>query len=84
MIEDYADEWLWRPAMWWRWVPKASRWAVGWHIGSLVIGKSLAGPIDWFFGPRQLKEWLWDDGVTSENADTVRDMLFREFEVLEL
>jgi glutathione S-transferase len=25
LIEDYGDEWLWRPAMWWRWVPRASR-----------------------------------------------------------
>lgn len=83
LIEDYADEWLWRPAMWWRWVPRASRWAVGWHIGSSVVSKVLARPAGWFFGRRQLKEWLWDDGVTSENSDSVRDMFYRELEFLE-
>ena len=83
LIEDYGDEWLWRPAMWWRWVPRASRWAVGWHIGSSVFSKLLARPAGWVFGKRQLREWLWDDGVTPENSDKVRDMLFREFEFLE-
>jgi glutathione S-transferase len=83
LIEDYGDEWLWRPAMWWRWVPRASRWAVGWHIGSSVFSKLLARPAGWFFGKRQLREWLWNDGVTRENSDKVRDMLFREFEFLE-
>ena len=24
LLEDYADEYLWRPAMWWRWVKRSS------------------------------------------------------------
>ncbi len=39
--------------------------------------------LGWFLGRRQLKEWLWNDGVSRENSDAVRDMLFREFEFLE-
>ncbi len=83
LLEDYGDEWLWRPAMWWRWVPRASRWALGYRIGAEFAPSLLARPIGWFFGRRQLKEWLWDDGVTLKNEADVRDMLFREFEFLE-
>ncbi|BFM17580.1 glutathione S-transferase family protein [Maricurvus nonylphenolicus] len=83
LLEDYGDEWLWRPAMWWRWMPRASRWAVGWRIGAETIHPLLGRPLGWYFGKRQLKEWLWDDGVTKENVADVRDMLFREFEFLE-
>jgi glutathione S-transferase len=84
LIEDYGDEWLWRPANWWRWVPRASRWALGWRIAATNIPKAPSRLLGWYFGRWQLmKEWLWNDGVSSENSDAVRDMLFREFEFLE-
>jgi glutathione S-transferase len=83
LIEDYGDEWLWRPAMWWRWVPRASRWALGWRIAESNMPKAPSRLLGWIFGQRQLKEWLWNDGVTKANADKVRDMLLRELEFLE-
>tara|TARA_R110002072_G_scaffold563_8_gene4465 strand:- start:1314 stop:2477 length:1164 start_codon:yes stop_codon:yes gene_type:complete len=83
LLEDYGDEWLWRPAMWWRWQPRASRWALGWRIASEMAHPGLGRPLGFLFGRRQLKEWLWDDGVTPENEGDVRDMLFRELEFLE-
>ncbi|ARN75225.1 glutathione S-transferase family protein [Oceanicoccus sagamiensis] len=83
LMEDYADEWLWRPAMWWRWVPKASRVTLGRRIAGEMVAKPLAIPLGFYFGRRQLNEWLWKDGVDSSNSDTVRDMLFRELEYLE-
>ena len=82
LIEDYGDEWLWRPAMWWRWVPKASRVTLGRRIASLY-SEHLAIPFGFYFGRRQLHEWLWGDGVDRRNSDDVRDMLFRELEFLE-
>lgn len=82
LIEDYGDEWLWRPAMWWRWVPKISRVTLGRRI-TKVYSKHLAIPLGFYFGHRQLREWLWDDGVNKHNSDDVRDMLFRELEFLE-
>ncbi len=82
LIEDYGDEWLWRPAMWWRWVPKASRVTLGRRI-TKIYSKHLAIPLGCYFGHRQLREWLWDDGVDKHNSDDVRDMLFRELEFLE-
>jgi len=83
LIEDYGDEWLWRPAMWWRWMPKASRWALGWRIAVGNMPKAPSRLLGWMIGRRQLQEWLWKDGMTRENSDAVRDMLFREFEFLE-
>lgn len=83
LVEDYGDEWLWRPAMWWRWTPRASRWALGWRIGAEASHPLIARPMGWLFGKRQLKEWLWDDGVGKENEGDVRDMLYRELEFLE-
>lgn len=83
LVEDYADEWLWRPAMWWRWVPKASRVTLGRRIAGEMISKAIAIPLGFYFGRRQLNEWLWKDGVSDANSNDVRDMLFRELEFLE-
>jgi len=83
LLEDYADEWLWRPAMWWRWVPIVSRRAVGYRIASEMITRRGARIAGWYFGRRQLREWVWGDGVNRANSDAVRDMLLREFELLE-
>ena len=83
LLEDYGDEWLWRPAMWWRWVPMTSRRTLGWMIGEEIIDKRVARPAGWGFAKRQLHEWLWGDGVNKNNQAQVRDMLFREFEFLE-
>ena len=82
LIEDYGDEWLWRPAMWWRWMPKASRVTLGRRI-TKVYSKQLAIPLGLYFGQRQLREWLWNDGVSKANSLAVRDMYFRELEFLE-
>lgn len=82
LIEDYGDEWLWRPAMWWRWVPKSSRVLLGRRI-TKIYSKRLAIPLGFYFGRRQLSEWLWRDGVDKHNSNDVRDMLFRELEFLE-
>lgn len=84
LIEDYADEWLWRPAMWWRWMPQGSRWLLGWRIAGEFISRKFARPGGWIFGWRQRIEWLWDDGMTKANSPIIRDMLFREFEFLEV
>lgn len=83
LLEDYGDEWLWRPAMWWRWVPKVSRVALGRRIAAQMISRPLAIPFGYYFGRRQLNEWLWNDGVDKTNSADVRDMLYRELESLE-
>jgi glutathione S-transferase len=84
LLEDYADEWLWRPAMWWRWEHAPSRRAVGWRIGSIAnLGALAASILGAHFARRQRKEWLWDDGVTRANAAAVRDMYMEELDFLQ-
>lgn len=83
LLEDYGDEWLWRPAMWWRWVPRASRWALGWRIAAETVHPFVARPVGWLFGDRQHREWLWGDGMNRQNEGAIRDMLYRELEFLE-
>jgi glutathione S-transferase len=71
LLEDYADEWLWRPSMWWRWEYAPSRRAVGWRIGSLAkLGSLASSALGWHYARRQRKEWLWDDGVTQSRCRT--------------
>ena len=82
LIEDYGDEWLWRPSMWWRWVPKVSSLALGRRVAQ-VYPRIFAMPITFYFGYRQRNEWLFNDGVDDSNEMTVCDMLYRELEFLE-
>lgn len=83
LLEDYGDEWLRRPAMWWRWMPPVSPVTVGRRI-ALGIGapRPLVPLLGAWFARRQRREWLWGDGMTRDNEGAVRDMLQREFEFL--
>jgi glutathione S-transferase len=84
LLEDYGDEWLWRPSMWWRWMPPNSGDAVGRAIATEVgLPRPVRGAFARHFTRRQAREWLWDDGMTRDNEADVRAMLPREFEFLE-
>lgn len=50
LLEDYADEWLWRPAMHYRWSPLQDR-----QYASGVLADELLGER---FGPRSFKRFL--------------------------
>lgn len=79
LLEDYGDEWLWRPSMWWRWEYPASRRAAGWRIGALAdFGNLFTRLMSWHYAHRQRQEWLWGDGVNSANAASVRDLYLAE------
>jgi len=85
LIEDYGDEWLWRPAMWWRWVPMGSRRLLGYRIATEVLGSM---PIPTviaarYFAWRQKKTWLDWDGMTKANHDQIRDMYTDQLAALE-
>ncbi len=85
LIEDYGDEWLWRPSMWWRWEYRASRLAAGWRIGALAGfgGAPVQQALAWQYAWRQRREWLWGDGVTRGNAGAVRDLYLLELDDLQ-
>jgi len=84
LLEDYGDEWLWRPSMWWRWMYRGSERAAGWRIGSLFRGP---GFVTWLlalhYAHRQKKEWLFKDGVNKSNQYQVRDLYLHELDFLQ-
>jgi len=73
LIEDYADEWLWRPAMHYRWSYAHDR-----ELLSSIIVDELASHIRLprflkrrFIQQRQLGGFVKRDGVTDETRDHV-------------
>lgn len=84
LLEDYGDEWLWRPAMWWRWMPVPSRRALGFRIASMAQWpRPLTELLSVVFGIRQRQEWLFRDGVTRQNEQQVRDHYLHELDFLQ-
>jgi len=74
LIEDYADEWCWRSALYWRWYFEESRQLVAHRIGHEVLGdwpvpKRLSG---WYFGRRQINTYLKGDGLTKQTEPFVK------------
>lgn len=82
LIEDYGDEWLWRPAMWWRWVPPVAQRQVGRRIAREFFGPFFNGPIGAWFASRQRREWLYRDGVTPRTDAWVHRLYIDELETL--
>lgn len=85
LIEDYCDEWLWRPAMWWRWMPRESSRHVGLRIAREVLHELPlpAAVIARTFTARQRRAWLTGDGMHPGVSDAVRDMYREELATLE-
>lgn len=78
LVEDYADEWCWRAALYWRWKPVESRRLLMRRIGHEVLGdfpapRWLAG---WYYGRRQIATYLEGDGLSPETEPHVRQHYF--------
>ncbi len=74
LVEDYADEWCWRAALYWRWKPIESRRLLMRRIGHEVLGnfpapKWLAG---WYYGRRQIATYLDGDGLSAQTEPHIR------------
>lgn len=74
LVEDYADEWLWRPALYYRWMYRQDFRLLGDRIAhevmhDLPLPKRL---LAWYFGKRQQKVQIREDGVRPENEAHVR------------
>jgi len=85
LIEDYCDEWLWRPAMWWRWMPEESRRFVGRRIAREVLGP-IPLPTELVaraFAARQERAWLTGDGMHAGVSQAIRDMYREELATLD-
>ena len=74
LVEDYADEWCWRAALYWRWQPVGTRRLLMRRIGHEVMGdfpapKWLSGA---YYGRRQIATYLRGDGVNAATEPVVR------------
>jgi len=85
LVEDYADEWLWRPAMHYRWSYVRDRWLLG---GSLADEQAahVRGPRTLKqvrIARRQLMGFVRGDGVTRDTWDHVEQGYLRALDALE-
>ena len=77
LLEDLFDEWLWRPALYYRWVPKEdmrllSSQAARTMLRDVKLPQRLRQQ---FIKTRQKKVYLDQDGVTKETASAI-EMLY--------
>lgn len=75
LVEDYADEWCWRSAMYWRWKFPHTRQLMGNRIASEIlpdwpIPQKLAA---WYFGQRQINLFLKGDGLTKTTEPFIKN-----------
>ncbi len=85
LLEDYADEWLWRPAMHYRWhYPEgahfASRHLAAEHLGAIRMPAGLKRA---FMRWRQRSGYTRGDGVTAGNIAGVESIYLRLLDQLE-
>ncbi|MBY0400342.1 glutathione S-transferase C-terminal domain-containing protein, partial [Myxococcota bacterium] len=84
LIEDFADEWLWRPAMHFRWsYPANARLMSGWLAEHAA---ELPGP-DWlkrlYWYRRQLGTFVVRDGVDAKTGRSVESVYEEVLDALE-
>ena len=85
LVEDYCDEWQWRPAMLWRW---------GWDDNARYLGARLGVELSrgtphpaWlmglYFRRRQQRVFVRGDGVRPHNRDAVASLYPRALQWLD-
>jgi len=85
LLEDYADEWLWRPAMHYRWhYPEGahlqSRHLANDHMSAIPLPGALKRA---FLRWRQRGGYTTGDGITSDNLAQVESIYLRTLEQLQ-
>ncbi len=84
LIEDYADEWMWRPAMYYRWQFRDSHQLRRHHIGE-EFARGTPHPaflLGWFMRWRQYFVFLHGDGIRSSNRAHVEGNYHRTLQEL--
>lgn len=85
LVEDYAEEWLWRPAMHYRWSYRTDRM----HLGRKIVdelggGVPLPGFVKRaFIRRRQLGSYVRGDGVSRDTWDHVEGIYRKSLDQLE-
>ena len=86
LIEDYADEWLWRPAMHYRWHYREGAHHLSRHLVDEVMGNiPLPGALKRFgLRRRQRRGYTTGDGITSANVAGVEQIYLRTLAQLQV
>ncbi len=85
LIEDYVDEWLWRPAMYYRWAFPLSYELNKRRIGQDVF-RGLGIPtsiIGTYFAWRQKIMFIRRDGITKKNKKQIEKIYFDQLQALD-
>lgn len=85
LVEDYADEWLWRPALHYRWSYQPDARLMSHRIAAEML-HDVPGPLwlrRWFVYRRQLRRYIHGDGVTAATRAHVESIYLRNLEWLD-
>jgi len=84
LLEDYADEWLWRPAMHYRWsFPETARLMGAWLAEHVAERKVPLFVKRKFWRQRQYRSFVRGDGVTAATRATVEGFYLQTLAALE-
>ncbi len=84
LLEDYAQEWLWRPAMHYRWSFKLSAEAASsWLASAASDSEESLKKNKAFFFDRQMSTFVVGDGVTDETKPAVESSYHHALTTLE-
>jgi glutathione S-transferase len=84
LLEDYADEWLWRPAMHYRWsFPGTARLMSAWLAEHLAERRGPAWMKRRFWLRRQYRTFVEGDGVSPETRAAVEASYLDTLDALE-
>jgi glutathione S-transferase len=85
LLEDAFDEWLWRPALYYRWAFREDAQLMGRQIARTLL-RDLPAPLwlrSFWITKRQQVEYLRGDGVTRENSPAIERHYLTVLELLE-
>ncbi|RIL05249.1 MAG: glutathione S-transferase family protein [Proteobacteria bacterium] len=85
LVEDYADEWLWRPALHYRWSHRGDALLLSRRIVDEMMPRvPLPGAWKRFYvRRRQQRRYVRGDGVTAATRASVEDVYLRTLDQLE-
>lgn len=85
LVEDYADEWLWRPALHYRWSYEKDARLMGWRIASEMM-RDVKAPLlvrRALIIRRQRAKYLTGDGVTASTRAHIESIYINNLRWLE-
>jgi len=90
LLEDYADEWMWRPAIYYRWMHAEDRKLYKTMFVKEFLGGAWGwgGPFTWLAGKlvhkHQRDKFLYGDGMTEQNREHVESIYINTLDRLEV